>query len=175
METQSFGVPGNDGGGAGGSDQPEGSNPNKEPFDCNICLDMAKDAVVTRCGHLFCWSCLVQWLDTRPGGQVCPVCKSAVESDQVIPIYGRGGSKEDPRTRIPPRPRGQRAEPQPQQQYGDGGLRFSLGIGFFPFGVFAQMLGQDQHPLNPQDAEDDRIADIFLYIGLFSIMALLLL
>jgi E3 ubiquitin-protein ligase RNF5 len=28
------------------------------PFDCNICLDMPGDPVVTACGHLYCWSCL---------------------------------------------------------------------------------------------------------------------
>ena len=32
-------------------------------FQCNICLDVARDAVVSMCGHLFCWPCLHQvWL-----------------------------------------------------------------------------------------------------------------
>jgi E3 ubiquitin-protein ligase RNF5 len=35
-------------------------------FECNICLDTAKDAVVSLCGHLFCWPCLHQWLGKRP-------------------------------------------------------------------------------------------------------------
>ena len=26
-------------------------------FDCNICLKMARNLVVTCCGHLFCWPC----------------------------------------------------------------------------------------------------------------------
>ncbi|GLD55303.1 E3 ubiquitin-protein ligase RNF185 [Lates japonicus] len=42
-------------------------------FECNICLDTAKDAVISLCGHLFCWPCLHQWLETRPNRQVCPV------------------------------------------------------------------------------------------------------
>ena len=29
-------------------------------FQCNICLDVARDAVVSMCGHLFCWPCLHQ-------------------------------------------------------------------------------------------------------------------
>ena len=29
-------------------------------FQCNICLDTARDAVVSMCGHLFCWPCLHQ-------------------------------------------------------------------------------------------------------------------
>lgn len=27
-------------------------------YVCNICLDIAKDAVVSMCGHLYCWPCL---------------------------------------------------------------------------------------------------------------------
>ncbi|KAK8769698.1 hypothetical protein V5799_013837 [Amblyomma americanum] len=81
-------------------------------FECNICLDTAKDAVVSLCGHLFCWPCLHQWLETRPNRQVCPVCKAGISRDKVIPLYGRGGSKQDPREKLPPRPPGQRSEPE---------------------------------------------------------------
>ena len=34
-------------------------------FECNICLDVASEAVISMCGHLFCWPCLHQWLETR--------------------------------------------------------------------------------------------------------------
>lgn len=27
-------------------------------FECNICLELAQDPVVTQCGHLYCWPCL---------------------------------------------------------------------------------------------------------------------
>lgn len=27
-------------------------------FECSICLEMAKEPVLTQCGHLFCWSCI---------------------------------------------------------------------------------------------------------------------
>merc|ERR1739838_1024279 len=32
-------------------------------FECNICLDTASDAVISMCGHLFCWPCLHQRLE----------------------------------------------------------------------------------------------------------------
>ncbi|KAL5238519.1 hypothetical protein ACI65C_005929 [Semiaphis heraclei] len=88
------------------SDSPQKNTSNEESdniddqdnYECNICLDSATDAVVSVCGHLFCWPCLHQWLVTRPNCQLCPVCKAGINRDKVIPIYGRGNSKkEDPR------------------------------------------------------------------------------
>lgn len=75
-----------------------GAKKDDSMFECNICLDTAKEAVVSMCGHLFCWPCLHQWLETRPTRQLCPVCKAAISKEKVIPLYGRGSTKEeDPR------------------------------------------------------------------------------
>ncbi|KAJ4950099.1 hypothetical protein NE237_026931 [Protea cynaroides] len=89
-------------------------------FDCNICLDVAKEPVVTSCGHLFCWPCLYQWLHLHCDHKECPVCKGEVRESKLIPIYGRGSSETeadkkgkgegDSGLKIPPRPRGQRFE-----------------------------------------------------------------
>ena len=80
-------------------------------YECNICLDTARDAVISMCGHLFCWPCLHCWIETKPNNQTCPVCKSAISKDKVIPLYGRNSTNKDPRDKIPPRPQGQRSEP----------------------------------------------------------------
>uniref|UniRef100_W6NGU0 RING-type E3 ubiquitin transferase n=1 Tax=Haemonchus contortus TaxID=6289 RepID=W6NGU0_HAECO len=154
-------------------------------FECNICLDTAKDAVVSMCGHLFCWPCLVQWLDTRPNRQLCPVCKAAISKDKVIPLYGRGGDNTDPREKLPPRPRGQRTE-APQQgfpgfQWGDGGpgggVQFSLGIGVFPLSFFTTWFNapQDPRPAAPQQGsrqhqEEQFLSNMFLYLGVFFVL-----
>lgn len=110
-------------------------------YDCNICLDVARDAVISMCGHLFCWPCLHRWLETRPNAQTCPVCKSAISKDKVIPLYGRNSTdRTDPREKIPPRPQGQRTEaPRQNNLFGFGleGLQVSFGIGAFPFSFFA--------------------------------------
>lgn len=67
-------------------------------YECNICLDIAAEAVVSMCGHLFCWPCLNQWLETKGSVQtVCPVCKASISKDKVIPLYGRNSDKKDPR------------------------------------------------------------------------------
>ncbi len=52
-------------------------------------------------------------MESRPNNPTCPVCKSVIQKDKLIPLYGRGTSdKKDPRDKIPPRPAGQREEPQ---------------------------------------------------------------
>lgn len=160
-------------------------------FECNICLDVAKDAVVSMCGHLFCWPCLHQWLDTRPNRQLCPVCKSAINRDKVIPLYGRGGNDRDPRDKVPPRPRGQRTEiPQngfqgfPNFQWGDaGGVQFSMGIGVFPISFFASFFNTgigDRRadapaPGTRQADEEQLLANAFVYVGIFFVLWLLFL
>ncbi|KPP57194.1 hypothetical protein Z043_125107, partial [Scleropages formosus] len=86
------------------------------------------------------WPCLHQWLETRPSRQQCPVCKAGISREKVIPLYGRGStSQEDPRLKTPPRPQGQRTEPENRgafQGFGDTGFHMSFGIGAFPFGFF---------------------------------------
>ncbi|CAI9761131.1 unnamed protein product [Fraxinus pennsylvanica] len=83
-------------------------------FDCNICLDLAKDPVVTCCGHLFCWPCLYRWLHHHADAKECPICKGEVTVKTVIPIYGRGNNKREPEVdsnlKIPLRPQARRVE-----------------------------------------------------------------
>lgn len=144
-------------GGLGGG--PEGGS-----FECNICLELARDPVVTLCGHLFCWPCLYRWLQMHTACKDCPVCKAGVEEGKVIPLYGRGNST-DPRTKpvpgpeIPHRPPGQRPEParashahasfgfmgMPAGPYASaqlGNFTVSAGFGLFPslFGLQFQTI-----------------------------------
>uniref|UniRef100_A0A8C6G3G8 E3 ubiquitin-protein ligase RNF n=1 Tax=Moschus moschiferus TaxID=68415 RepID=A0A8C6G3G8_MOSMO len=147
-------------GGPSGSSNGAGESGSQDStFECNICLDTAKDAVISLCGHLFCWPCLHQWLETRPNRQVCPVCKAGISRDKVIPLYGRGSTgQQDPREKTPPRPQGQRPEPENRGGFqgfgfGDGGFQMSFGIGAFPFGIFATAFNiNDGRPPPGEDA-----------------------
>ena len=105
------------------ADEEEEEEEGQKAFECNICLDVARDAVISLCGHLFCWPCLHQWLETRrvvirrrirylrierlnlsssrPHRQICPVCKAGISRDKVIPLYGRGNTdQKDPRDKV---------------------------------------------------------------------------
>lgn len=151
-------------------------------FECNICLDTAKDAVVSMCGHLFCWPCLHQWLETRPNRQVCPVCKAGISKQKVVPIYGRGDSnKQDPREKLPPRPPGQRSEPQntgafPGFNFGDGGFHMSFGIGAFPFGFISSTFnfGDGRHAAGINSVQDEFMSKTFLWVAIIFLMWLLI-
>ncbi|KAL3519755.1 hypothetical protein ACH5RR_017904 [Cinchona calisaya] len=67
-------------------------------FDCSICLDSARDPVVTLCGHLYCWPCIYKWLEFQQSSSSldqcshCPICKAEISQESVVPLYGRGGS-----------------------------------------------------------------------------------
>lgn len=187
----------------GGDDIPSGSNADdtrNANFECNICLDIAKDAVISLCGHLFCWACLHRWLETRPTRPVCPVCKAGIDKDKVIPIYGRDNPNQtDPREKLPPRPQAQRPEPEtnynPFNNFSFGGLgaghglgmlgnnnglQFSFGIGAFPFSLFTWTWG-GQNGQNGQAGqvpsaraqEEEFLSKAFLWIALFFLVWLI--
>ncbi|KAF9427111.1 hypothetical protein BGZ94_005469 [Podila epigama] len=113
-------------------------------FSCNICFDTSMAPVLTLCGHLFCWSCLHQWLEAQRQNPTCPVCKAGCSQDKVIPIYGRGKEQVDPRSTTPKRPAGQR--PEPLRHPGQAGFALAPGqvtfsgtmlpaFMFSPFGI----------------------------------------
>ena len=90
-------------------------------FECNICFELPQEPIVTLCGHLFCWPCLYKWLHIHSHSPECPVCKAVVEEDKLVPLYGRGKDRVDPRSKgvpsgaeIPNRPTGQRPATAPQ-------------------------------------------------------------
>ncbi|ELR20732.1 zinc finger domain containing protein [Acanthamoeba castellanii str. Neff] len=115
-----------------------GGSPASPAFECNICFDTAQDPVVTLCGHLFCWPCIYKWLELHPDQPSCPVCKAAITREKLVPLYGRGKEKVDPRTRpptgedIPERPRGQRGESVRQSSPGFHGYHDNP---FGPYGM----------------------------------------
>ncbi|KAF9918236.1 hypothetical protein FBU30_000310 [Linnemannia zychae] len=154
-------------------------------FSCNICFDTSMSPVLTLCGHLFCWSCLHQWLEAQYQNPTCPVCKAGCAQDQVIPIYGRGKEQLDPRSTTPKRPAGQRPEPlrNPNQ------AGFALGTGqvtfsgtmlppfmFTPFGIqygatYSTTIGGNGAVQTPMQAYVSRM---FFMLGTLILVGILL-
>jgi hypothetical protein len=78
---------------AGPSPSQNATSATTADFSCGICFDTASEPVVTKCGHLYCWSCLDTWL--QRGEAECPMCKGHISSDHpgdIIPLYGKGGT-----------------------------------------------------------------------------------
>lgn len=75
------------------TDDPKKDDSNKVATDntatsCLICLDSLNEPVVTLCGHLFCKTCINQWIDLKPMNQICPVCKVSVNKRKLVRLYG---------------------------------------------------------------------------------------
>ena len=59
--------------------------PAESAFECNVCLELASDPVITLCGHLYCWPCLYRCA----GG--C-LARSAVAGCVSLPLEAGSGS-----------------------------------------------------------------------------------
>ncbi|KAK7323914.1 hypothetical protein VNO77_27416 [Canavalia gladiata] len=95
----------------------ESENSTGNLYDCNICLDMAKDPVLTCCGHLFCWPCFYKLPYAYSDAKECPVCKGEVAEEGIIPIYGNASVDSSDQLelnetgfRVPARPHARRIE-----------------------------------------------------------------
>ena len=159
------------------------------PFECNICFDVAQEPVVTRCGHLYCWGCLFEWME-RQGKNTCPVCKGEVSRASVIPLYTRNQQshakdRTDAEGEIPERPSSQREEAPPQasnfggfQPFGNfpghAGPRFAIGA---QFGLFSGGLswgaGTPQGPLSPSEQRRLQFSRMLMLFALLFLLFLL--
>ncbi|MCJ1464078.1 peroxisome biogenesis factor 10 [Pseudocyphellaria aurata] len=52
---------------------------------CTLCLEEMKDPSVTTCGHVFCWTCIGEWIREKPE---CPLCRQSVLAQHVLPLRG---------------------------------------------------------------------------------------
>lgn len=56
------------------------SNTKCNSHSCQLCLE-ATATTATLCGHLFCWTCLSEWLRVKPQ---CPYCREYVPPSRII-------------------------------------------------------------------------------------------
>lgn len=59
--------------------------PTGQQRKCTLCLELFKDPSVTTCGHVFCWTCVRDWVREKPE---CPLCRQDVRLSKVLPLRG---------------------------------------------------------------------------------------
>ena len=140
-------------------------------YECRICLEPAKEPVITQCGHLYCWGCMDKWLSQNHSVLQCPMCKAGISREKLIPIF-LDGEQADPRNVNRPRPRPQREQPQANPEYSrfpgfQNGPQFTAGFGFFP-GLFGFTF-----TMNQGDPRNDTLSKVMLIIGMLIILSIL--
>ena len=55
-----------------------------QPMKCPICLSEPQAAKITRCGHVYCWSCLLHYLAlSDKAWRKCPVCSESIYKHDI--------------------------------------------------------------------------------------------
>ncbi|XP_055842982.1 peroxisome biogenesis factor 10 [Episyrphus balteatus] len=60
-----------------------GTQKSRDAPQCILCLEPRINTSLTPCGHIFCWHCILEWLDER---DECPLCRENINKSNVIQL-----------------------------------------------------------------------------------------
>ena len=119
-------------------------NTGSNNFECTICLETAKEPVLTKCGHMFCWPCIYNWLDSKGGRAKCPNCKNEITKNDLIPVYANDENRDNTNRfkNIPKRPKAER-NPNSDREDNSSQNFFNFSFGSFGLGGFFPFMGMN--------------------------------
>lgn len=50
---------------------------------CSMCLNNINSPSCTPCGHIFCWKCILEWLNNE---NKCPLCREIISPARVVQL-----------------------------------------------------------------------------------------
>ena len=50
---------------------------------CSLCFENCTCPTVPPCGHLYCWSCIIEWVSEKGN---CPLCRNPTQPRQCVPL-----------------------------------------------------------------------------------------
>ena len=113
----------------------------KSFYDCKICMGTSEEPVVTHCGHLYCWSCIYQWSQSKNAEVVpCPLCNAEVDINKIIPLYTSQENHKKKKEDIPKRPQPENRQYE-RANRGQNNANFQFHFNFFGFGMQGQAGG----------------------------------